>query len=175
MFCLVLSPSLVTRSLLLQRVTSPDCLITSEIADCMYICISISILTGIGNFILFQESESNNQGGLQGKKPIQKWVGMEGCSRLEVISAAAHNKVSQSTSSGRALGPALNTNLKPRARQGSANDPQSIAARVLTQTTLLHVFSYFIFQFLSGRCLRFVLWFVQMSQIYPENWMSFTG
>ncbi|KAH7430919.1 hypothetical protein KP509_08G020500 [Ceratopteris richardii] len=27
------------------------------------------------------------------------------------------------------LGPALNTNLKPRAQQGSANDPQSIAAR----------------------------------------------
>ncbi|CAK9262326.1 unnamed protein product, partial [Sphagnum jensenii] len=37
---------------------------------------------------------------------------------------------SASGSSSRALGPALNTNLKPRARQGSANDPQSIAARV---------------------------------------------
>ncbi|CAM6107717.1 unnamed protein product [Calypogeia fissa] len=34
------------------------------------------------------------------------------------------------SSSRHAVGPALNTNLKPRARQGSANDPQSIAARV---------------------------------------------
>nr|ABO84931.1 Rhd6-like 2 [Physcomitrium patens] len=63
------------------------------------------------------------------KKPMQKALGPQGCSRLESISALAHQKVSQSAS-GRALGPALNTNLKPRARQGSANDPQSIAARV---------------------------------------------
>lgn len=66
------------------------------------------------------------------KKPMQKALGPQGCSRLESISALAHQKVSQSAS-GRALGPALNTNLKPRARQGSANDPQSIAARVRTQ------------------------------------------
>ncbi|BBN06045.1 protein MpBHLH14 [Marchantia polymorpha subsp. ruderalis] len=33
------------------------------------------------------------------------------------------------SNSRHAVGPALNTNLKPRARQGSANDPQSIAAR----------------------------------------------
>ena len=64
----------------------------------------------------------------QNKKPMPGKC-QEGCSRLEVISAAAHQKV-QNNTSGRALGPALNTNLKPRARQGSANDPQSIAARV---------------------------------------------
>jgi hypothetical protein len=62
------------------------------------------------------------------------WSGQDhGCSRLEYLSTAAHKQVSQSTAtsgSSRALGPALNTNLKPRARQGSANDPQSIAARV---------------------------------------------
>jgi len=63
------------------------------------------------------------------KKPLNKWQGAAGCSRLEEISNAAHQKVTQTTG-GRALGPALNTNLKPRARQGSANDPQSIAARV---------------------------------------------
>jgi hypothetical protein len=65
------------------------------------------------------------------KKPLNKWQGAPGCSRLEEICTAAHQKVTQTTS-GRALGPALNTNLKPRARQGSANDPQSIAARVRT-------------------------------------------
>jgi len=73
--------------------------------------------------------DDKNQGGSMNKKPMQKWQGAPGCSRLEEISAAAHQKVTQTTS-GRALGPALNTNLKPRARQGSANDPQSIAARV---------------------------------------------
>jgi hypothetical protein len=67
------------------------------------------------------------------KKPIAKWPGVElGCSRLEAVSTLAHHTVTQNTSNynARALGPALNTNLKPRARQGSANDPQSIAARV---------------------------------------------
>jgi hypothetical protein len=69
------------------------------------------------------------------------WSDQDGCSRLEFLSTAAHKQVSQSTaahkqvsqstaSGSRALGPALNTNMKPRARQGSANDPQSIAARV---------------------------------------------
>jgi hypothetical protein len=75
------------------------------------------------------DNKNNNQGGNMNKKPMQKWQGGAGCSRLEEISNAAHQKVTQNTS-GRALGPALNTNLKPRARQGSANDPQSIAARV---------------------------------------------
>jgi hypothetical protein len=59
--------------------------------------------------------------------------GQDSCSRFEYLSTAAHKQVSRSTASGsssRALGPALNTNLKPRARQGSANDPQSVAARV---------------------------------------------
>ena len=37
---------------------------------------------------------------------------------------------SSKASSRNPLGPALNTNGKPRAPQGSANDPQSIAARV---------------------------------------------
>ncbi|XP_024361920.1 uncharacterized protein [Physcomitrium patens] len=73
--------------------------------------------------------DKKDQGGSMNKKPMQKALGPQGCSRLESISALAHQKVSQSAS-GRALGPALNTNLKPRARQGSANDPQSIAARV---------------------------------------------
>ncbi|CAM6015549.1 unnamed protein product [Sphagnum balticum] len=68
------------------------------------------------------------------------------CSRLEYVSTAAHRQVSKkfftarsqqgrcsSSSMSKAvkkIGPALNTNMKPRARQGSANDPQSIAARV---------------------------------------------
>lgn len=71
---------------------------------------------------------------------MQKWQGAAGCSRLEEISNAAHQKVTQNTS-GRALGPALNTNLKPRARQGSANDPQSIAARVSPQNILNVIWS----------------------------------
>jgi hypothetical protein len=69
------------------------------------------------------------------------------CSRLEYVSTAAHRQVSKkfftarsqqgrcSSSMSKAvkkIGPALNTNMKPRARQGSANDPQSIAARVGT-------------------------------------------
>ncbi|XP_024396639.1 uncharacterized protein [Physcomitrium patens] len=74
--------------------------------------------------------DDKDQTGSMNKKSMQKFLGPQGCSRLESISALAHQKVSQSTTSGRALGPALNTNLKPRARQGSANDPQSIAARV---------------------------------------------
>ncbi|CAK9862360.1 unnamed protein product, partial [Sphagnum jensenii] len=50
---------------------------------------------------------------------------------MKVLSGAHHTVVTQNkTSNARTLGPALNTNLKPRARQGSANDPQSIAARV---------------------------------------------
>jgi hypothetical protein len=73
--------------------------------------------------------DNKTQGGSMTKKPLNKWQGAPGCSRLEEICTAAHQKVTQTTS-GRALGPALNTNLKPRARQGSANDPQSIAARV---------------------------------------------
>jgi hypothetical protein len=57
---------------------------------------------------------------------------VQGCSRLEVVSTLAHHTVvtQNKTSNAHTLGPALNTNLKPRARQGSANDPQSIAARV---------------------------------------------
>lgn len=74
--------------------------------------------------------DDKDQTGSMNKKSMQKFLGPQCCSRLESISALAHQKVSQSTTSGRALGPALNTNLKPRARQGSANDPQSIAARV---------------------------------------------
>ncbi|CAK9265694.1 unnamed protein product [Sphagnum jensenii] len=73
------------------------------------------------------------------------------CSRLEYVSTAAHRQVSKKFFTARSqqsrcsssssscssmskavkkIGPALNTNMKPRARQGSANDPQSIAARV---------------------------------------------
>ncbi len=74
------------------------------------------------------------------------------CSRLEYVSTAAHRQVSKKFFTARSqqgrcssssscssmskavkkIGPALNTNMKPRARQGSANDPQSIAARVGT-------------------------------------------
>jgi hypothetical protein len=75
------------------------------------------------------------------------------CSRLEYLSTAAHRQVSKKFFTARSqqsrcsssssscssmskavkkIGPALNTNMKPRARQGSANDPQSIAARVGT-------------------------------------------
>jgi hypothetical protein len=81
-----------------------------------------------------QPANTNNMiNGSPKKKPIAKWPGVElGCSRLEAVSTLAHHTVTQNTSNynARALGPALNTNLKPRARQGSANDPQSIAARV---------------------------------------------
>ncbi|KAH9532568.1 hypothetical protein CY35_18G004700 [Sphagnum magellanicum] len=67
------------------------------------------------------------------------------CSRLEYVSTAAHRQVSKKfftaksqqgrccssmSKAAKKIGPALNTNMKPRARQGSANDPQSIAARV---------------------------------------------
>jgi len=88
-----------------------------------------SILQGDSFEGIFQDSgkKSAAAGGML-------WSGQDhGCSRLEYLSTAAHKQVSQSTTtsgSSRALGPALNTNLKPRARQGSANDPQSIAARV---------------------------------------------
>ncbi|KAH8966481.1 hypothetical protein BDL97_03G027400 [Sphagnum fallax] len=88
-----------------------------------------SILQGDSFQGIFQDSgkKSAAAGGML-------WSGQDhGCSRLEYLSTAAHKQVSQSTAtsgSSRALGPALNTNLKPRARQGSANDPQSIAARV---------------------------------------------
>jgi hypothetical protein len=68
------------------------------------------------------------------------------CSRLEYVSTAAHRQVSKKFFTARSqqgrcssmskavkkIEPALNTNMKPRARQGSANDPQSIAARVGT-------------------------------------------
>ncbi len=96
---------------------------------------------GCGGYLccIFQQGDSF-QGIFQdsGKKSAAAggmlWSGQDhGCSRLEYLSTAAHKQVSQSTAtsgSSRALGPALNTNLKPRARQGSANDPQSIAARV---------------------------------------------
>jgi len=82
---------------------------------------------------LWPANTNNMINGSPKKKPIAKWPGVElGCSRLEAVSTLAHHTVTQNTSNynARALGPALNTNLKPRARQGSANDPQSIAARV---------------------------------------------
>jgi hypothetical protein len=83
---------------------------------------------------LWPANEDNNISGFLHKKPIAKWpvAAVEGCSRLEAVSSLAHHTVAtqNKTSNARTLGPALNTNLKPRARQGSANDPQSIAARV---------------------------------------------
>ncbi|MCO5608968.1 hypothetical protein L7F22_063186 [Adiantum nelumboides] len=39
------------------------------------------------------------------------------------------NNVKRASGKRNPLGPALNTNFKPRARQGTANDPQTIAAR----------------------------------------------
>jgi hypothetical protein len=59
-------------------------------------------------------------------------------SNMQLSVIKAPNKLGSSSgytrpskaSSRNPLGPALNTNGKPRAPQGSANDPQSIAARV---------------------------------------------
>lgn len=61
-----------------------------------------------------------------------------GSQLLELKSNACNNKITSSSSSLSfevsmdmiAVGPALNTNGKPRARRGSATDPQSIYARV---------------------------------------------
>lgn len=42
-----------------------------------------------------------------------------------------------------AIGPALNTNGKPRARRGSATDPQSVYARVSSATHVLSLVNKF--------------------------------
>lgn len=76
--------------------------------------------------VLLPMPQENNNAGVQHKKSSAAALG-----RVEppAFTSAANYSATQ-TVEVIAAGPALNTNGKPRARRGSATDPQSVYARV---------------------------------------------
>jgi len=76
--------------------------------------------------------ENNNNAGVQQHKKSSAALG-----RVEppAFTSAANYSATQ-TVEVIAAGPALNTNGKPRARRGSATDPQSVYARVTINAAL---------------------------------------
>ena len=77
--------------------------------------------------VLLPMPQENNNAGVQHKKSSAAALG-----RVEppAFTSAANYSATQ-TVEVIAAGPALNTNGKPRARRGSATDPQSVYARVI--------------------------------------------
>lgn len=83
------------------------------------------------SMVLLPMPQENNNAGVQHKKSSAALGRVE----PPAFTSAANYSATQ-TVEVIAAGPALNTNGKPRARRGSATDPQSVYARVIINAAL---------------------------------------